>query len=125
MIATDSSSFIAYLEGEEARDTHHVIAAMDNDTLMLPPPVLTEILSDPFLSKETVHAIKHLPVLTIFPDFWSRAGLLRAQLLAKKLKARLADTLIAQSCIDHQIPLITRDSDFRHYVKYGLVLFNE
>jgi len=35
----------------------------------------------------------------------------------------LADTLIAQSCIDYRVPLITRDSDFRHFAKYcGLIL---
>jgi predicted nucleic acid-binding protein len=35
--------------------------------------------------------------------------------LAKGLKARLADTLIAQSCLDHGVPLITHDTDFRHF----------
>jgi predicted nucleic acid-binding protein len=34
------------------------------------------------------------------------------QLRAKELKAKLADTLIAQLCIDHEMPLITRDRDF-------------
>jgi hypothetical protein len=32
--------------------------------------------------------------------------------LAKRRKARLGDALIAQSCIDHGIPLLTRDRDF-------------
>jgi predicted nucleic acid-binding protein len=35
-------------------------------------------------------------------------------------KAKLADTLIAQSCLDHDVPLITRDGDFRHFVALGL-----
>jgi predicted nucleic acid-binding protein len=44
-------------------------------------------------------------------------------LLARKLRARLPDTLIAQSCIDHDIPLIARDTDFRHFAKHcGLKL---
>lgn len=25
--------------------------------------------------------------------------------------------LIAQSCLDHDLPLVTRDSDFRHFVR--------
>lgn len=44
---------------------------------------------------------------------------MRAILIKKKLKTRLADTLIAQSCIDHQIPLITCDGDCKHFGKYG------
>jgi len=31
----------------------------------------------------------------------------------------LADTLIAQSCIDHDVRLVTRDDDFRHFVRLG------
>jgi predicted nucleic acid-binding protein len=30
--------------------------------------------------------------------------------------------LIAQSCLDHDIPLITYDHDFRHFVRVGLKL---
>jgi predicted nucleic acid-binding protein len=35
--------------------------------------------------------------------------------LAKKRKARLGDALIAQSCIDGGVPLITRDRDFQAF----------
>ena len=51
--------------------------------------------------------------------FWERAGLLRAKLAARRSRARLADALIAQSCIDHDVRLITRDSDFRHFARVG------
>ncbi|PJB33579.1 MAG: hypothetical protein CO107_15405, partial [Deltaproteobacteria bacterium CG_4_9_14_3_um_filter_51_14] len=50
---------------------------------------------------------------------WERAGALRAKILAHGLKSRLADALIAQVCIDHRCPLITRDRDFRHYARWG------
>ena len=36
-------------------------------------------------------------------------------MLATRRKARLGDALIAQSCIDQSIPLITRDRDFRAF----------
>jgi predicted nucleic acid-binding protein len=39
----------------------------------------------------------------------------RRRLLRIALKPRLADTLIAQSCIDHNVALVTRDEDFRHF----------
>jgi hypothetical protein len=35
--------------------------------------------------------------------------------LATRRKVRLGDALIAQSCIDQGIPLITRDRDFRAF----------
>ncbi|MHB8420480.1 MAG: PIN domain-containing protein [Myxococcales bacterium] len=51
--------------------------------------------------------------------YWERAGLLRSKLLARRLKARLADTLIAQSCLDGAVPLLTRDADFRHFAQWA------
>lgn len=36
-------------------------------------------------------------------------------MLSQQLKAKLADTLIAQSCLDHDVTLVTRDDDFRHF----------
>ena len=44
-----------------------------------------------------------------------RVGALRADVIARGRKARLTDALIAQSCLDHEVPLITRDADFRNF----------
>ena len=55
-----------------------------------------------------------LPILELEPGFWERAGVLRAAVLKKKQKARTADALIAQSCLDQSTPLVTRDRDVRH-----------
>ena len=46
-----------------------------------------------------------------------RVGALRADVIAQGRKARLADALIAQSCLDHSVPLITRDADFRNFAR--------
>jgi predicted nucleic acid-binding protein len=119
MIAVDTSSFIAYLQGNKADDVNWIEEALINHTLIFPPVVFSEILSDARLPEKLIDTLIKLPLLPIHEQFWYRAGLLRAKLLSKKLKARLADTLIAQACIDHDVPLITRDDDFRHYVKYG------
>jgi predicted nucleic acid-binding protein len=57
--------------------------------------------------------------------YWQRAGELRAKVLAKRRKARLGDALIAQSCLDRGIPLLTRDRDFRSFAdtaELGLVI---
>jgi hypothetical protein len=49
------------------------------------------------------------------PGYWQRAGALRAKVLSKRRKARLGDALIAQTCVDRGIPLLTRDKDFRAF----------
>jgi predicted nucleic acid-binding protein len=67
--------------------------------------------------------IRDIPLLEVDKDYWLRAADTRKKILSRKLRARLADTLIAQSCIDHDVALITRDVDFRHFAKHcGLKL---
>ena len=82
--------------------------------------VLTELLRDPKLPKRITDLVQQLPVLEAKPGFWVRAGALRAKVIARKRKARLADTLIAQSCIDAGVELVTCDSDFRNFTTAGL-----
>ena len=53
----------------------------------------------------------------IEPGYWQRAFELRAKVLAKRRKARLGDALIAQSCMDRGIPLLTRDRDFHAFAE--------
>lgn len=121
MIAIDTSSWIAFFAGSDPgdADVEMVSAALTDHQACLPPVVLTELLSDPKLPSEVASLLLQLPRLELLPDFWQRAGLLRAKLLARKHRARLADTLIAQTCIDHDVRLVTRDSDFRHFATLG------
>lgn len=123
MIAADTSVLINYFQGKQNLQTEKLDEIFTHHSLVLPPTVLVEILSDPFLPKNFVEKISELPILQATENFWQRAGINRSKLIAKKLKARLADTLIAQSCIDYQVPLLTCDTDFRHFAKYcGLIL---
>ena len=123
MIALDTSSLIAYLSGERAPDTDAADTAIEHHAAVLPPVVLTELLSAPNLNRSVRDALLALPVLDVLDGYWERAGVLRGRIRTHGLKARLADTLIAQSCLDHDIGLVTRDHDFRHFAKHcGLVL---
>ena len=115
MIAADTSSMIAFLEGDPGDDAEVIQSALDHQQLALPPAVLTELLSDPALPKGVRTLLAGLPILDIEPGFWERAGLLRAAVLKRKKKARVADALIAQSCLDQNTPLVSRDRDFRHF----------
>jgi predicted nucleic acid-binding protein len=115
MIAVDTSSLVAYLEGSRGPDVEAVHAALEAQQLVLPPVVLTETLSDPAIPASVRALLTELPLLDLEPGFWERAGSLRASILQQKRKARVADALIAQSCLDQGVALITRDKDFRHF----------
>ncbi len=117
MIAFDTSSMIAFLQGEPGEDVELVQSALDQQQLALPPVVLSELLSDPAITRSVRTLLARLPILDIEPGYWERAGLLRASVLKQKKKARVADALIAQSCLDQSTPLVTRDRDFRHFAK--------
>jgi predicted nucleic acid-binding protein len=119
MIALDTSSTIAFLSGERGKDVAAVEEALRFRLGIFPPVVVTELLSDPALRLEIGTLIRALPRLEILDGYWERAGELRARLLRRGLKARLADTLIAQSCIDHEVALVTRDRDFRNFATHG------
>lgn len=115
MIAVDTSSFVAYLGGIQGKDVEILDEALAQKQVVFPPMVLTELLSDPKLSPALIELILQVPELPLTDGFWQRAGKLRAKILQKKYKARLADALISQICLDHDVALITRDKDFRHY----------
>lgn len=119
MIAVDTSSFIAYLHGEKRPDTDAVEVALQQKLVVFPPVVLTELLSDPKLSLSLKKIILEIPTLSLMEGYWERAGLLRSKIIAYGYKARLADTFIAQSCLDHETPLIAHDLDFRHFVRFA------
>jgi predicted nucleic acid-binding protein len=122
VIALDTSSLVHYLGGSTGKDIDAVDLALSESQACLPPVVLSEVLSDPKLPKPLEEVLLHIPTLDIQPGYWERAGRLRAQVFGEGHKARLADTLIAQSCLDHDVPLVTRDRDFRHFVAAGLRL---
>lgn len=123
MIAADTSSLIAFFSGEDGDAVDKVAAAMTSGELVLPPVVVTEILSDPAASAVLDQQIPRLGTLLIHEGYWARAAHSRRTLHKHRLRAKTADALIAQSCIDHDIPLISRDRDFRYFARYcGLKL---
>ena len=123
MIAADTSTWVAFLEGGAGADTELLDRALADRLVLMVPMVLTELLSDPKLPSDIARTLCEVPLLEIETDYWRRAGRLRAKVLAKRRKARLGDALIAQSCIDRGISLLTRDRDFRAFAESaGLAL---
>jgi predicted nucleic acid-binding protein len=119
VIAVDTSSIVAYLGGAQGRDVDAMELALAHHQAVLPPVVLSELLSDHRLARETRELFGRLPLLEVLDGYWERAGLLRAKVLAQGRRARLADTLIAQSCLDHDVELVTRDTDFQSLARAG------
>jgi predicted nucleic acid-binding protein len=117
MIAADTNTWIAFLQagGPDGEDVRLLDQALGDRQVLMAPAVLTELLSDPGLSASAAALLIGLPLIEIRPGYWQRAGQLRAKVLAQHRKARLGDALIAQSCLDREIPLITRDRDFRAF----------
>jgi predicted nucleic acid-binding protein len=117
MIAADTSTWVAFLEGSGGEDTQLLDKALADRQVLMVPVVLTELLSDPKLPSDVAESLAEVPMIEVGSDYWQRAGILRAKVLAKRRRARLGDALIAQSCIDLGIPLITRDRDFRTFAE--------
>jgi len=117
MIALDSSSLIAYLGGEQGTDVDAVELAFEQRQGVLPPVVLSEMLSERRLPLQVRELLLQLPLLEVEEGYWERAGLLRSLVLQRGRRAPLADALIAQSCLDHNAPLVTRDADFSGFAR--------
>lgn len=115
MICADTSSLARYLDGAAGRDIDLVMDAVDAKSLVVAPPTVAELLSHTLERPLLAPLLHNAVLLPLEPGFWERAGLTRRRLRALGLKARLADALIAQCCIDADAPLITHDPDFRHF----------
>jgi predicted nucleic acid-binding protein len=117
MIAADTSTWVAFLEGGAGGDVRLLDKGLEDRQVVMVPVVLTELLSDPKLPSGVAQTLSEVPLVEIGSGYWQRAGALRAKVLAKRRKARLGDALIAQSCIDAGVPLLTRDRDFRAFAE--------
>jgi predicted nucleic acid-binding protein len=123
LIAADASSLIAYLEGDIEPDTDAIAEAFHSQELALPPPVLVELLGRTSSAAAHDEIARSATLLPLAPGYWLRARASRLLVRSKGLRARSLDTLIAQCCIDANVPLIARDTDFRHFARWcGLKL---
>lgn len=112
MIAADTSTWIAFFDGTPGEDVVLLDNALADRYLVMLPAVLTELLSEPKLSPAVADLLLDLPLLDATAGYWERAGRLRARVLERRRKARLGDALIAQSCVDYGVALLTRDKAF-------------
>jgi hypothetical protein len=117
LICADTNCIIAYLSGDDGGDIDFLDKLLRRGAVALPPVVITELLSDPALPHEAERLIGSFPVLTTVQGYWQRTGRLRAKMAANGYGAGLGDALVAQICLDHKTPLLTRDKGFRRFSK--------
>jgi predicted nucleic acid-binding protein len=122
LIAIDTSSFSRYLAGIRAEDTRLVAEALGNGIAVVPGVAVTELLSNPELSGGSRSIVLSVRIPKVLDGFWRRAAALRRGAVTEGYNSAIADVLIAQTCIDYDLPLVTYDSDFRAFVGAGLQL---
>ncbi len=118
MISADSSSLIAYLEGASGADVDLVERAVIERELVFAPPVITELRAGAIPNDELEVLLADTPRLPLDDGLWDRAGRNRRLLIERGLKARFADAVIAQCCIDADVALIARGRDYRHFERW-------
>lgn len=119
MVCADTNCWIAFLGGQQGRDVQILKQCLISHSLAMAPIVLAELLSSPNLSERDVRDFLAVPLLEVTEGYWSRGGRLRARLLGLGYRPKLADTLIAQSCLDYQAWFMTRDRDFSPFTKHA------
>ncbi|MCU0881710.1 MAG: PIN domain-containing protein [Hyphomonadaceae bacterium] len=117
----DTNVVIAWLADSEqlSKLSDSSLDKIAKGNFLLPPLAVTETLAGPTISPAMQGAICGLATLPVLDGYWVRAGLLRRTLLAAGRRAKLGDTLIAQACIDSDIPLLTLDHDFAVFAEAG------
>jgi predicted nucleic acid-binding protein len=119
LIVADSSVLIPWAEGHVTAKTDLLNYHMQQKTLRVAPVSITELLSTRDLRPEIRLVAETLDLLELRDGYWARAGMLRGRCLAAGRRARLADALIAQACLDADLPLLTDDKDFGIFQAIG------
>lgn len=119
MIVADTSVLIPWAEGNPTKQTELLRYHIRQETLFVAPVSITELLSTRDLRPVIRMVTEMLDILEMRDGYWERAGLLRGRCLAAGRRARLADTLIAQACLDADLPLLTNDADFDVFASLG------
>lgn len=119
MICVDSCVVIDLLEGLDTPHVRGLATLLRDASAVLAPVTITELLSAPRPHAALHSVLPNFYILELNEGFWERAGELRAKVRQASRKAALGDALIAQACIDNDVPLLTRDADFAAFAELG------
>ena len=93
MTCADTSSVVAYMQGEQGSDVELVDRALADCSLVLAPVSVSELFSDPLLTPSLEKFILGIQQLEIKAGYWERAGKLRAKLMRRRYPPRLRTRL--------------------------------
>jgi predicted nucleic acid-binding protein len=111
-VVADTSEWVEYLAG---RSTALFEQCLETGAIIVPSMVITELTSGARTREEFMvieDLLRDLPVHEPTFHHFSRAGDLRRLLREKGLSISPADAQVAQSALDRDAPLLTRDAVF-------------
>ena len=76
MIAADSSTWVAFLQGDGGEDLQLLQKALQDRQVLMAPAVLTEVLSAPQLPSSVAATLSEIPLIEVTDGYWERAGML-------------------------------------------------
>jgi tRNA(fMet)-specific endonuclease VapC len=123
VILVDTSAWVDFFRAREPLASA-VDLALENDDVLLCGPVLTELRRGLVRQSERVKVLPLLAGCRPLPqpaDLWDDAGDLGSLLARKGVFVKTLDLLIAIFALSHDVPLMTRDSDFALIRDSGVV----
>ncbi len=109
----DTSALVDYLYG---RGSQAIEDAIREETLVLPPIVISELLSGsdaPLRRAAIAEVLKDLPMHAVGRPHWTDVGNMRNDLKRHGLTVTIPDAHVAQCALDLDAPLLSRDDIFR------------
>lgn len=123
MILVDSSVWIDYFSGNNSPETDFLDGALGVRAVAIGDLIFTEILQGFRHDKDYKTAKRLLETLTIFELLGKKMAVKSAENFRKLRKKGLtirktADVIIASFCIEHNLPLLFSDKDFKPFVEH-------
>lgn len=123
MILVDSSVWIDYFSGKGSPETDFLDGVLGVRAVAIGDLILTEVLQGFRHDKDYKTAKRLLEELTKLELLGAKMAIKSADNFRKLRKKGLTirktvDVIIASFCIEHNIPLLFSDKDFRPFVKH-------
>jgi predicted nucleic acid-binding protein len=123
MILVDSSVWIDYFSGKGSPETDFLDGVLGVRAVATGDLILTEVLQGFRHDKDFKTAKRLLEEVTIFELLGKKMAIKSADNFRKLRKMGLtirktADVIIASYCIEHDLPLLYSDQDFKPFVKH-------
>ena len=123
MMLVDSSVWIDYFSGNGSPETDFLDGMLGVSAVAIGDLILTEVLQGFRHDKDYKTARRLLGELTIFELLGTKMAVKCANNFRKLRKKgitirKTADVIIASFCIEHNLPLLFSDKDFKPFVEH-------